>query len=73
MNARTYRWNAEGSKECKVCDTRTEESLFHMIVECVCYERKREVLMHEPNVNYENDFLRPRVLMKMEVYVSCLV
>ena len=56
VNARTYRWNAEGSKECKVCDTRAEESVFHIIVKCVGYEREREVLMHEANVNFGNDF-----------------
>ena len=45
LNARTYRWNATRSKECKVCNTNEIESVFHVIVQCAKYERERRMLM----------------------------
>ena len=40
--SRTYRWNAEGSKECKVCDTQVEESAFHDCQMCNLGKGKRD-------------------------------
>ena len=40
-------WNAESSEECKVCDMHVEQSVSHLIVECMGYERERTILMNE--------------------------
>ena len=45
VNGRTYRWNVDGSKECKVCGNCEVESVYHMFVECEGYERERQVLI----------------------------
>ena len=44
VNARTYRWTVENNKECKVCNVHVEKSEYHLTVECVGYERKRQIL-----------------------------
>ena len=45
VNARMYRWNADKSKECKMCSTGQVESVNHVLVECHKYERERDVLI----------------------------
>ena len=45
VNARTYRWNEDGSKECKVCAMGIDESVYHVIVECAGYMRERQEFM----------------------------
>ena len=55
VNARTHRWNAENSKECKGCSLHVEESVFHLIVECMGYERERIILMNVVKVVFGND------------------
>ena len=45
VNARTYRWSVDGSRECKSCGTAAEESVFHLIVECSSYVNEWNVLM----------------------------
>ena len=45
VNGRTYRWNTDGSRLCKVCRNLEVESVYHVIVECVGYERERQVLI----------------------------
>ena len=47
VNARTYKWNENKSKECKMCGSGQVESVYHVIVECVRYERERSVLIQE--------------------------
>ena len=41
VNARTYRWNADKSRECKMCSTEQVESVYYMLVEYYKYEKKR--------------------------------
>ena len=55
VNARTYRWNEDGSKECKVCAMGVDESVYHMIVECAEYERERQEFMTNVRSMEETD------------------
>ena len=45
VNARTYRWNVDKRKECKMCSTGQVESVYHVLVECKKYEKERDALM----------------------------
>ena len=47
VNARTYRWNSDGSKLCKMCDSGSEETVYHVIVECTMYEYERSVFIEK--------------------------
>ena len=46
VNERTYRWNVEKSKECKMCRASQVESVYHVIVEYTRYEGERDELMN---------------------------
>ena len=56
VNARTYRWNTDKSKECKVCNRKENESVFHVIVECTKYERERNLLMQTVKEEWGNEY-----------------
>ena len=56
VNARTYRWNAENSKECKGCSVHIEESVFHLIVECMGNESEKMALLNVLKAVFGNDF-----------------
>ena len=56
FNARIYRWNAESIKTCKVCDMHVEQSVSHMIVECMAYEKETIVLMNKVKAVFGDDF-----------------
>ena len=58
LNVRTYRWNAENSKECKGCSLQIEESVFHLIVECMAYGKDRNALMNVVKAVFGNDFFK---------------
>ena len=45
VNARTYKWNSDGCSACRVCDSGEQESVYHVIVECVGYLRERAELL----------------------------
>ena len=56
VNERTYRWNAERSKECKGCRCHADESVYHIIVECERYERERNVLIQSVSEEWGREF-----------------
>ena len=51
VNARTYRWSENGSKECKCCDLSVDENVEHIILDCPRYACERENL--ESNIREE--------------------
>ena len=57
VNARTYRWSVDGSRECKICDIGVEESVFHLFVECSGYMNERVMLMRHVREVCGNEFM----------------
>ena len=45
VNARSYRWSESRSKGCQMCDMGVDETVEHVILECVRYERDRNEMM----------------------------
>ena len=45
LNDRTYRWNVDRSRLCKMCNNGEIESVSHMVVECERYIEERRVLI----------------------------
>lgn len=49
LNARTYRWSANGRKECDQCTTEEHETVEHAVLRCAKYDRERSDLMNVVN------------------------
>ena len=45
VNARSYRWSESRSKVCQMCDMGVDETVEHVVLECVRYERDRNEMM----------------------------
>ena len=43
VNGRTYRWNTDRNRMCKMCNIEEVESVYHLIVECEKYDMERQV------------------------------
>ena len=46
VNARTYRWSANGSRECTQCDGGVNETVEHLVLECPRYNEERMELLN---------------------------
>ena len=46
LNSGTYRWENNGEKTCRKCDTGVDETVEHVLLECVKYERDREHMLN---------------------------
>ena len=44
LNSRTYRWENDGDKSCKMCDSGKDETIEHVLLECVKYEQEKVCL-----------------------------
>ena len=58
VNAGTYRWNVGNDKECHMCGMHFEESVFHLNVECIGYERERRGLINEVGAVFGSNFFK---------------
>ena len=58
VNARTYRWNADGNRECQVCGSGELESVYHVLIECAGYERERAEFLSSINELLGEEFIR---------------
>ena len=45
VNARNYRWSESHSKVCQMCDMEEDETVEHVVLECVKYDRERMEMM----------------------------
>ena len=45
VNARNYRWSESRSKVCQMCDMGEDETVEHVMLECVKYARDRHEMM----------------------------
>ncbi|MPD05858.1 hypothetical protein E2C01_101627 [Portunus trituberculatus] len=45
VNARSYRWSESRSKVCQMCDSGEDETVEHVMLECVKYARDRYEMM----------------------------
>ncbi|XP_063877492.1 uncharacterized protein LOC135109778 [Scylla paramamosain] len=45
VNARSYRWSESRSKVCQMCDMGEDETVEHVVLECVQYARDRNEMM----------------------------
>lgn len=45
LNSRTYRWANEGNKACKMCESGEDETVEHILLKCVRYERERREML----------------------------
>ena len=47
VNSRTYRWENDGDKTCKMCDSGRDETIEHVLLECEKYERERRSMIED--------------------------
>ena len=41
LNSRTYRWENDGDKTCKMCNSGEDETVEHVLLDCAKYEGER--------------------------------
>ena len=58
VNARTYRWNVDGIRECQVCESGELESVYHVFIECAGYARERAEFLLSINELLAEEFIR---------------
>ena len=45
LNSRVYRWRNEGSSLCRMCEAGVDETVDHLLLECVCYDAERNEMV----------------------------
>ena len=55
VNARTYRWAENGTRVCMQCEAEVDETVEHMVLECLRYAEERAEMMDVVNEAIEPD------------------